>query len=94
MYCNACVLGASRDQKKSSHFLELKLEDGCELPMWALVIEPIEPGYRTSASVLLFFLKISLFIICKHTVAVFRHTRRGHQIPLQMVVSHHVVAGI
>jgi hypothetical protein len=27
-----------------------------------------------------------------HTVAVFTHTRRGHQIPLQMVVSHHVVA--
>jgi hypothetical protein len=26
-------------------------------------------------------------------VAVFRHTRRGHQIPLQMVMSHHVVAG-
>jgi hypothetical protein len=28
-----------------------------------------------------------------YAVAVFRHTRRGHQIPLQMVVSHHVVAG-
>jgi hypothetical protein len=27
-----------------------------------------------------FFLKIYLFIICKYTVAVFRHTRRGHQI--------------
>ena len=26
--------------------------------------------------------------------AVFRHTRRGHQYSLQMVVSHHVVAGI
>jgi hypothetical protein len=35
-----------------------------------------------------------LFIICKYTVAVFRHTRRGCQILLQMVVSHHVVAGI
>jgi hypothetical protein len=33
-----------------------------------------------------------LFIIHKHIVAVFRHTRRGHQISLQMVVSHHVVA--
>jgi hypothetical protein len=42
----------------------------------------------------IFFLKIYLFIICKYTVAVFRHTRRGHQISLQMVVSHHVVAGI
>jgi glucan phosphoethanolaminetransferase (alkaline phosphatase superfamily) len=42
----------------------------------------------------LFFLKIYLFIICKYTVAVFRHSRRGRQILLQMVVSHHVVAGI
>jgi hypothetical protein len=40
------------------------------------------------------FLKIYLFIICKYTVAVFRHSRRGRQILLQMVVSHHVVAGI
>jgi hypothetical protein len=40
-----------------------------------------------------FFFK-DLFIICKYTVAVFRHTRRGHPISLQMVVSHHVVAGI
>jgi hypothetical protein len=41
-----------------------------------------------------FFLKIYLFIICKYTVAVFRHSRRGRQISLRMVVSHHVVAGI
>jgi hypothetical protein len=39
-----------------------------------------------------FLFKIYLFIICKYTVAVFRHSRRGHQISLQMVVSHHVVA--
>jgi hypothetical protein len=30
---------------------------------------------------------------CLYTVVVFRHTRRGHQIPLQMVVSHRMVAG-
>jgi hypothetical protein len=41
-----------------------------------------------------FFLKIYLFIICKYIVAVFRHSRRGSQISLQVVVSHHVVAGI
>jgi hypothetical protein len=39
------------------------------------------------------FFKKDLFIIYKYTVAVFRHTKRGHQIPLQVVVSHHVVAG-
>jgi hypothetical protein len=42
----------------------------------------------------IFFFKIYLFIICKYTVAVFRHSRRGSQVSLQMVVSHHVVAGI
>jgi hypothetical protein len=41
-----------------------------------------------------FFFKIHLFIICKYTVAVFRQSRRGRQILLWMVVSHHVVAGI
>jgi hypothetical protein len=40
------------------------------------------------------FLKIYLFIICKYIVAVFRHSRRGSQISLWMVVSHHVVDGI
>jgi hypothetical protein len=33
-------------------------------------------------------------IIYKYTVAYFRHTRKGSQILLQVVVSHHVVAGI
>jgi hypothetical protein len=37
---------------------------------------------------------IYLFIIYKYTVAVFRHSRREHQIFLWMVVNHHVVAGI
>jgi hypothetical protein len=39
------------------------------------------------------FLKIYLFYLYEYTVAVFRHTRRGHQIPLQIVVSHHVIGG-
>jgi hypothetical protein len=33
-----------------------------------------------------------LIILSKYTVAVFRHTRRGHQISFWMVVSHHVSA--
>jgi hypothetical protein len=42
-----------------------------------------------------FFSPKDLFIIIsKYTVAVFRHSRRGHHISLQMVVSYHVVAGI
>ena len=38
-------------------------------------------------------LKIYLFYVYENTIALFRHTRTGHQIPLQMVVNHHVVAG-
>ena len=43
---------------------------------------------------LFFFLRF-LLILCIWAldIAVLRHTRREHQIPLQMVVSHHVVAG-
>jgi hypothetical protein len=41
----------------------------------------------------LFFLRFIYFYLYEYTVTVFRHSRRGHQIPLQMAVSHHVVAG-
>ena len=42
-----------------------------------------------------FLIKGLLIIICKYTVAVFRHPRRECQIvSLWMVVSHHMVAGI
>jgi hypothetical protein len=33
------------------------------------------------------------FYVYEYTIALFRHTRRGYQIPLQMIVSHHVVSG-
>jgi len=55
-------------------------------------------SYLFLDSFLSFFLKtffVNLFsVYVEYTVAVFRHTRRGYQIPLQMAVSHHVVAGI
>jgi hypothetical protein len=35
---------------------------------------------------------IHIFYAYKYDI--FMHTRKGYQIPLQMVVSHHVVAGI
>jgi hypothetical protein len=55
-------------------------------------------GYRQANSSFhseVFFkdLFIYLFYVCEYTVAVFKRTRRGDQIPLQMVVSYHVVAG-
>jgi hypothetical protein len=44
--------------------------------------------------VFFFFLRFIYFYLYEYNVAVFRHTRRGNQNSLQMVVSHHVVAGI
>jgi hypothetical protein len=42
---------------------------------------------------LFFFFQILFIYVCEYTVTLSRHTRKGHQIPLQMVVSHQVVAG-
>jgi hypothetical protein len=79
----------------------LKLSSATELESVRPVIKQTQLScLKGQATVLMvsqshFFLKKDLFIIIsKHTVAVFRYTRRGHQISLQMVVSHHVVAGI
>ena len=41
----------------------------------------------------LFKKKIYLFYVCKYSVDVFRHTRRKHQILLQMVVSWELNSG-
>ena len=38
-------------------------------------------------------LSIRFILLIQAHCSFFRHTRKGHQIPLQMVVSHHVVAG-
>ena len=55
-------------------------------------------SFRTSArsgqSIPLASTQRFIIIIYKYTVAVFRCATRGHQISLQVVVSHHVVAGI
>jgi hypothetical protein len=41
-----------------------------------------------------YFVFVYVFIlnICEYTVSAFRHNRKWHPIPLQMAVSHHVVA--
>jgi hypothetical protein len=52
-------------------------------------------GMKAAHSGRLRSLRPNLFIIIpKYTVAVFRHTSRGSQTSLRMVVSHDVVAGI
>jgi hypothetical protein len=54
---------------------------------------PLQALLKFTVSCFVYFFNY-LFIICKYTVADFRLTRGGRQISLQMVVSHHVVAGI
>jgi hypothetical protein len=54
-------------------------------------VPPPKERDRVARFLFLSFLKIYLFIFMyEYTVAIFSHTRRGHQIPLQMVVSYHV----
>jgi hypothetical protein len=57
-------------------------------PITRVILVPMGASYQAYCS----FLK-EIYFIYKYTVAVFTHTRRGHQMPLQMVVRHHVVAG-
>ena len=42
---------------------------------------------------IVFVVVVALIYVYEYTVSVFRHTKRGHQIPFQMAASHHVVAG-
>ena len=84
---------------------KVEVMEGCCLPAslglaphtvtWAL---PIKQKSRQYPTYLLtgqsfFFFKIYLFYVYEYTIAFYRYTRRGHQTPLQMVVSHRVVAG-
>jgi uncharacterized protein YlaI len=55
--------------------------------------DPVSNKHTKAKKLKIFFIKTYLCYVCKYTVSVFRHTTRGHQILLQMVVSHHVVAG-
>jgi hypothetical protein len=64
--------------------------------MWLLEIEflgpPLAPINPARSSPPCSLRPRDLLIIHMYTVADFRHTRRGRQISLQVVVSHHVVA--
>jgi hypothetical protein len=72
-------------------------------PEFRVLTSPLLTGFKTDEPLAMkcgsvgYWLPLiyiyDLFNLYEHTVAVFRHARRGHQIPLQMVVSHHVVAG-
>jgi len=49
------------------------------------------PSYYTFS--FFFFKDLFILRIYEYIAAVFRHTRRGHQLPLQTVMSHHWAAG-
>jgi hypothetical protein len=49
--------------------------------------------YKKLQILFIYFKKEVFILSIEYTVTVFRHTRRKHQILLQMVVSHNVVAG-
>jgi hypothetical protein len=51
------------------------------------------PWHCQFCTIFFFFFRIYLLYLYEYTVAAFRHTRSGHPILLQLVVSHHVVAG-
>jgi hypothetical protein len=54
----------------------------------------LNPRLKIKMVVDFVFFFLDLFILLYvSTIAVFRHSRRRHQISLRMVVSHHVVAG-
>jgi hypothetical protein len=84
------VCGCSWGRQRELGPWELELTGGLSCLMW--VLEPNSSSLKAQPAV--FFFLIYLFIICKYTVADFRHSRRRYQISLWMVVSHHVVAGI
>jgi hypothetical protein len=46
------------------------------------------PGHPHGTFIFVYCLNIYLFYFYEYRVTVFRLTRRGHQIPLQMVMSH------
>jgi hypothetical protein len=64
---------------------------GCAFCLRVFMAAKRHHDYSNSYSFFFFFK--DLFYVYEHTVAVFRHTRKGHPIIFQMVVSHHVVAG-
>jgi hypothetical protein len=63
---------------------------------WLVILE-VNPGCSLSRQMFFEhsfgFKRIYLFYVYEYTVAPFRYTRRGHQIPLWIIVSHYVVSG-
>jgi hypothetical protein len=87
--------GVSSNCESPCVFWELNLSLGPqkEQPVFLIIGPPLQSPF--SFFFKMFFKKIYIFILCVCVLClhVSLHARRGHWIPLQMVVSHHVVAG-
>ena len=94
VYVSYCVPSMCQEPEEGTRPLERELQT---VVVCLVVLGTDSGSYARTGSVLsLFFFSlrfIYLFYACEYTVFLFRHTRKGHQIPLQMVVSHHVVSG-
>jgi hypothetical protein len=90
-----CLVPPEDRQNRASDLLKLELQTvvgylaSDETRTWVLW-----RSSQCSQSLSLSLLKIFFLIKCKYIVDVFRHSRRGCQISLWVVVSHLVVAGI
>jgi hypothetical protein len=84
-----CLRFSGSSGNNSKVFLTL----GVTLAVWGMIMV-VGYGFFLKYFICVFIFKVDLFYVYEDTVTVFRHIRRRHQIPLQMVVSHHVVAGI
>jgi hypothetical protein len=82
------MCGGQRTAFKSQFSPLAMCNPGMEVSLLGMAGATSPAGYGFST-----FFPLDLFILYEYTVTVFRHTRRGHWIPLQMVVSHHVAAG-
>lgn len=103
LHIELCVCFASDTEAKTNHQLPRSGFIELLLAMWVLRTEPGSPSGRAklntcsispSQEPTFLFLKIMyLFYLYEYTVTIFRHTRKRHPVPLQMVLSYNVVAG-
>jgi hypothetical protein len=94
MYVSTLPLSSDTPEKKHQSSLQMVVNHHVVAENWTQDLWKSSQYSFFCCFVLFLFFKDLFIIICKYTVAVFRHSRRGRQILLRMVVSHHVVAGI
>ena len=92
-----CFMGSKAMEEKEDHVRKwtdfLECSSGSLTETFDLRLTGKSSQSPPAPPPLILKIYLFLFYVYEYTVAVFRHTRTGHQIPSQMVVSHHVVSG-